>query len=68
MLYFESKYLSRLFTKDVLNVTIPARSTAFISWWSFLTSGITSDIEQVSPSASLVAMKAGYLYFVGTGK
>ena len=68
MLYFESKYLSRLFTKDVLNLTIPARSTAFISWWSFLTSGITSDIEQVSPSASLVAMKAGYLYFVGTGK
>ena len=68
MLYFESKYLSRFFTKDVLNVTIPARSTAFISWWSFLTSGITSDIEQVSPSASLVAMKASYLYFVGTGK
>ena len=37
MLYFESKYFSRLFTKDVLNVTIPARSTAFILWWSFLT-------------------------------
>ena len=61
MLYFVSNYRSRLLTRDVLNVAIPAWSLiAVYNVYQHGQQHLPREIKQVSPSPSLVEMKAGF--------